>query len=113
MPDCLYIKQAQARGGIHYRKDCRGMGKHCMCCGHNNDHHSVQCPFLCLNGQRPPGLVGMCIPGPPRAQGNNREPPRGLYNMEPVWPPVQSSAKPVKNKGQRDELLRILGSLLE
>ena len=59
MPDCLYIKQAQARGGIHYRKDRRGMGKHCMCCGHNNDHHSVQCPFLCLNGQRPPGLVGM------------------------------------------------------
>ena len=63
MPDCLYIKQAQARGGIHYRKDCRGMGKHCMCCGHNNDHHLVQCPFLCLNGQRPSGLVGMHIPG--------------------------------------------------
>ena len=113
MPDCPYIKQAQARGGIHYRKDRRGMGKHCMCCGHNNDHHSVQCPFLCLNGQRPPGLVGMRIPGPPCNQGNNREPPRGLYNMEPVWPPVQSSAKPVKNKGQRDELLRILGSLSE
>ena len=35
MPDCPYIKQAQARGGIHYRKDRRGMGKHCMCCGHN------------------------------------------------------------------------------
>ena len=101
MPDCLYIKQAQARGGIHYRKDRRGMGKHCMCCGHNNDHHSVQCPFLCPNGQRPPGLVGMRIPGPPRNQGNNREPPCGLYNMEPVQPPVQSSAKPVENKGQR------------
>ena len=113
MPDCPYIKQAQARGGIHYRKDRRGMGKHCMCCGHNNDHHSVQCPFLCPNGQRPPGLVGMRIPGLPRNQGNNREPPRGLYNMEPVQPPVQSSAKPVKNEGQRDELLRILGSLSE
>ena len=113
MPDCPYIKQVQARGGIHYRKDCRGMGKHCMCCGHNNDHHSVQCPFLCPNGQRPPGLVGMRIPGPPCNQGNNREPPCGLYNMEPVRPPVQSSAKPVKNEGQRDKLLRILGSLSE
>ena len=113
MPDCPYIKQAQARGGIHYRKDCRGMGKHCMCCGHNNDHHSVQCPFLCPNGQRPPGLVGARIPGPPRNQGNNREPPRGLYNMEPVQPPAQNSGNRVKNKGQRDELLRILGSLSE
>ena len=113
MPDCPYIKQAQARGGIHYRKDRRGMGKHCMCCGHNNDHHSVQCPFLCPNGQRPPGLVGARIPGPPRNQGNNREPPRGLYNMEPVQPPAQNSGNRVKNKGQRDELLRILGSLLE
>ena len=113
MPDCPYIKQAQARGGIHYRKDRRGMGKHCMCCSHNNDHHSVQCPFLCLNGQRPPGLVGARIPGPPRNQGNNREPPRGLYNMEPVQPPAQNSGNQVKNEGQRDELLRILGSLSE
>ena len=60
-----------------------------------------------------PGLVGMHIPGLPRTQGNNREPPCGLYNMEPVQPPVQNSAELVKNKGQRDKLLRILGSLLE